>query len=488
MLPTQGQASLSDALPRTSVAIEKEYTLFSSMRRRANTNQSSESARPNFKFAPAPIYSHVSTYRSTKLELQLYSPSLKVHEDERGPVAVFSDHDQVTGKVSLDSSCHHTGKLAISIQGSFSYLPTKNMDEPAMVVEAQQYTFFSSMTTISISNGETSTARSAFRDAFVRRRPSITNINISTCSTERVHPFSFSLPESIRLGEEMPATFSSAKDPTSPDYFEVTYKVIADWEPNDPTEIPSHLEVPFLIQPDADFQCADASVATPESWLEMPLKSDRPIPVRCAITLPTELTFSRSSSIPYFVVFTTTPRSSELAKETAADATIAVSLIRQTIITDKTTLPPTPPATPSSDEGESSFRPKILRRVAKSQPRLRSRRPSDPAPSVISSPTQEKPLPQIPVNPLIFSDTRTIQTEFCIGFPKRPRQLFDKENHPSLETIAALPDGLHKAKINLNKDMLPCIDWGGVSVRYYLDVSVLLGADDLRARIPIRIV
>lgn len=113
------------------------------------------------------------------------------------------------------------------------------MDEPSLLVEAQQYTFLSSMTTISISNGETSTARSAFRDAFVRRRPSITSINIPASSSERVHSFSFSLPESTRQGEEMPATFYSAKDPSSPDYFEVTYKVIADWEPNDPTEIPS---------------------------------------------------------------------------------------------------------------------------------------------------------------------------------------------------------------------------------------------------------
>lgn len=99
--------------------------------------------------------------------------------------------------------------------------------------------------------------------------------------------------------------------------------------------------------------------------------------------------------------------------------------------------------------------------------------------------------------------------DMCIGFPKRPRQQSNKQSHPSLETIATLPDGLHKARIQLNKDMLPCIDWAGVSVKvclfsvrspldganldfiicsqYYLDVSVLFGPDELRARIPIRI-
>ena len=42
------------------------------------------------------------------------------------------------------------------------------------------------------------------------------------------------------------------------------------------------LEVPFIVQPEAEFQSLDA-VQADKSWLEMPLKSDRPIPVRCAV-------------------------------------------------------------------------------------------------------------------------------------------------------------------------------------------------------------
>lgn len=41
--------------------------------------------------------------------------------------------------------------------------------------------------------------------------------------------------------------------------------------------------MPFLVHPDTDFQSLDAGSPTDESWLELPLKSDRPIPVRCAV-------------------------------------------------------------------------------------------------------------------------------------------------------------------------------------------------------------
>ncbi len=41
----------------------------------------------------------------------------------------------------------------------------------------------------------------------------------------------------------------------------------------------------------------------------------------------------------------------------------------------------------------------------------------------------------------------------------------DNKSHPSLETIASLPDGLHKTRIPLNRDMVPGIDWGGISVK-----------------------
>ncbi|KAF9568301.1 hypothetical protein CPC08DRAFT_679979 [Agrocybe pediades] len=468
------------------------------MRRRADTNSSTETSRSVAKFTPAPIYSHVSTYRSARLELQLYSPSLKVHhEDRSGPIAVFSDHDQVTGKITLDSSCGPSGRLTLTVEGSFSYVPPKNLDEPNAIVEPQTHVFLTATNTISVSNWEGSSPKSVFRDAFLKRRPSVSSINLTPTTSLRCHSFSFSLPNNTRDGEELPTTYTLSKDKTSPDYFEVSYKVVVDWEPSDSTEVPSHLEVPFLLQPDTEFNCADASATVPESWLEMPLNADRPLPVRCAVTLPTSLSFSRPSSIPYFVVFSTTPRSTEMAKEVAADSSISVSLVRQISITDQATCLPTPPLTPTSEESEPSFPslpkgPRILRRIAKSQPRLsRIRKNSGgtiPAPVAAS---REKPLPEIPVAlPMkAFSDMRPIKNDMSIGFPKRPRQVCDKEGgHPSLEIISALPDGLWKSKMPLRSDMLPSIEWAGISVKYFLDVSVLVGHEDLRARIPIRIV
>lgn len=139
-----------------------------------------------------------------------------------------------------------------------------------------------------------------------------------------------------------------------------------------------------------------------------------------------------------------------------------MSLVRQITITDQTSLPPTPPLTPSSDESEFSTRTRLLRRVAKSHTRhSRPRRTSEGAISI----TRDKPLPHIPTNVKSYSDRRTIMNDMCIGFPKRPRQQSNNQSHPSLETIATLPDGLHKASIRLQKDMLPCIDWAGVSVK-----------------------
>ncbi len=274
------------------------------------------------------------TCSSSKIELQLYSPSLKVYsENGRGPMAVFSHHDQVGGKVTLDPSCGHTGRLAISVrllfssakvcmtysgqvEGSFLYRPPANLDEgqstPTPLADVQTITFMESTTTIVLSNSDSSQPRSMFRDAFIKRRPSISGISnsVTASSSERTHPFTFSLPQSPRSGEEIPATFASSGGPSDSDYFEVVYKVVADWEPNDTSEMPSRyvfghtfvfiavltfslvsLEVPFILQPDAEFQCADASGTTPESWLEMPLIADRPIPVRCAVSIHTEAFF-----------------------------------------------------------------------------------------------------------------------------------------------------------------------------------------------------
>ncbi len=212
-------------------------------------------------------------------------------------------------------------------------------------------------------------------------------------------------------------------------------------------------------------------------------------------------------------MFTTTPRSSTLAREIASDATISVSLLREVridaIIPRYTT--PTASSTPSTSSDESDMPPvssrRLLRRVVKSSG-TNSRAGSltrTTSRTRTGGPPSEKPLPQLP-SPGI-SESRALYTDVSVGFPKRPRYRCEPgQRHPTLEEHKALPDGLYKGKIQLDKHMLPTFDWAGVRVKvrcsvllssnvrltrawsqYYLDVSVIFGQDQLRARVPLRI-
>ncbi|KAJ7211225.1 hypothetical protein GGX14DRAFT_623930 [Mycena pura] len=429
-----------------------------------------------------PSYSHVSSYRSMQMELLIYSPSVKVVPsawNANHTLPVFGDHDVVGGKAILNPSCQ-SGRLLLTIEGAFTYTSTEKTGSTsptyAPLPEKRRHVFFSASKTIQISPSDS--PRSAFRDVFVlKRRPSGSNIK-SMELEPRVYPFAFELPRSQRSGEEIPPTFCSSDPKCAP--FEVVYKVAAAWESSDITENPSFLDVPILLHADADFHSLDEQGNNSSSWLEMPLKSDRPMSFRCAVTLPTSVTFSRASSIPYFVIFTTTPRASMLAREIASDATISITVFSQVTITEPTVLPITPPQTPLSEDSsleslpfQQSRGPKILRRV-------RSRATDD-------SDSREKALPRLPTQ-TTFSETQTFYNGICIGFPKRPRHQQSNDKHPPLQAHQALPDGLHKSKIPLNADMLPSIDWAGVSVKYYMDISVLFGQDELRARVPLRII
>ncbi|KAH7923436.1 hypothetical protein BV22DRAFT_1106086 [Leucogyrophana mollusca] len=450
-----------------------------------------------------PPHSHVSSFRSLLLEMHIYSPLVRMVR-QLGTESivsrpVFGDHNRVEGKVMLDPSCGPNGRLSISIEGAFEYSSSRaevddEFPRPPKMAK-HRHVFLSSSAIIPIS--PSSEPRSALREAFgVRKRPSATNLN---AAASRSCEFSFEIPRGNRPGEEMPPTFSSTtivdSDQTRRSFMEkadVTYRVTAVWESMDPSESSAILEAPILFQPDVDFQSLDGSSIEPESWLEMPLKWERPIPFQCHVTLPMPHTFSRCSSIPYYVVFTTTPRSSTLAREIAADATIAVSLVRKiTINPQRSTLPPTPPETPPpSDEDTASpitpsgSRSKLLKRAAKSFPQSKVRAPRTPD-EPFAAAVKYKPLPQLPTES--FSESRIIQTQICIGFPKRPRSRRNGTSSSTPEPQPNLPDGLYKGKIQLSKDMLPGVDWPGVSVKYYLDVSVLFGQDDVRARIPIRL-
>lgn len=202
-----------------------------------------------------------------------------------------------------------------------------------------------------------------------------------------------------------------------------------------------------------------------------------PTPSIPKVTLPHPANFTRTSSIPYFVVFTTNPRSTTLAREIAADATISVSLLRDIRIDSITPrYPPTPlSSTPSTSSDESDMPPvasrRLLKRVVKNPgsvvrgPTLR-RITSQTRLSEVLSPneTRDKPLPQLPSPGM--SESRALQTDVSIGFPKRPRYRCEPgRKHPSLEAHKSLPDGLYKGKMQLDKHLLPAFDWSGFRVK-----------------------
>ena len=203
------------------------------------------------------------------------------------------------------------------------------------------------------------------------------------------------------------------------------------------------------------------------------------------ITLPNPASFSKNGQIPFFVVFTTQPKSKALRREIAADATIAVSLLRQvtvnierpcTIVSRPYSAPVThqkgPPSawTMGSNLEELDSRPTttgILKRMVKSAPpRLRK---SASYTDIRSASLPNKELPPLPppspTGAVAYAETRTLQTRMSIGFPKRPRSACAPDEHPSLEAHAALPDGLYKGKIDLNPQLLPSIDWAGLNVK-----------------------
>lgn len=208
------------------------------------------------------------------------------------------------------------------------------------------------------------------------------------------------------------------------------------------------------------------------------------IPVK--MTLPNPASFSKNGQIPFFVVFTTQPRSKALCREIAADATIAVSLLCKvtvniqrpcTIVSRPYTSPVThqkgqgPPSAWTMGSGPEevdsrSMATTILKRMVKSAPpRLMKSSSYSDIRSAFSINKELPPVPPPPPSAVAYTQTRTLQSRMSIGFPKRPRSACAPDEHPSLEAHAALPDGLYKGKIDLNPQLLPSIDWAGLNIK-----------------------
>ncbi|KAJ7260471.1 hypothetical protein B0H12DRAFT_1181924 [Mycena haematopus] len=423
---------------------------------------------------PATSIARVSSFRSPEFELLLYSANVRAESTSwtsSRSIPIYGDHDVVGGRIILGPNCV-SGRVVLNISGTFGTKPDTQQGGDG---GKHRHIFFSASEIIHVIS-DSDTPRKGLRQTIMgRSRQSST---MADDAETRTFPFTFNLGRDRRPGENeiLPTTIYPLDSKSSA--VEVAYKVTATWEPLKLTQKSSLLVIPIIVQPDPDFHSMDGS-----SWIEIPLKCHRPVPIHCAVTLPKSLTFSRASSIPFFVVFTTTPRSSSLAREVAGDATITVSISSEVCVLEKSNQPiPAQTGTVSNDFIADSRFSRLTSSVFRG---LKSRSLSSLHSD--SHGTLSTPLPRLSSRKA-FSDTQTVYHGISIGFPKRPRHSTSStKTHPSLDEVRLLPDGLYKGKIPLGRNILTSFNWGGISVKYYFEVSVSLGQDELRAKILLRI-
>ncbi|KAH9933732.1 uncharacterized protein B0H18DRAFT_870310 [Fomitopsis serialis] len=459
-----------------------------------------------------------------QFELHVWSQSVKMtrppgYETPRS-LPVFDTHSKISGTVLLDSGLTaNPGRLTISMEGAFVYIsPPSSASKTSGKVPASgmhRHVFIQSSMVVPVEQPQMTRQRSnsSLREAFtatvaprkLRRRPSESSV---ASGVLRPYPFTLEVPPSGQLGEELPPTFSAVVEglvgPRGRAYVErseITYKLVATWEGRSDApggDAKLSIEAPIIFEPDRDFESLDGRSRDKDTWLEATLHPERPVPFTCAVAIPEAASFSRSSTIPYYVVFTTTPRSATLAREIVLDATITVALVRQVNIE----VPPGSPISPylsspslsGSDDATSvilAHKTRLLKRLVNSAPPRLPRRGlklSFPVLGHARRTPSEVAIPPPLVEEEGYQDERTVYTDVYAGFPKRPRLRTEPgRKHPTLDATAMLPDGLYKAKMQLHPQMIPSINWADLVVKYYLEVSVVFGQDETRARVPVRI-
>ncbi|KAG8216769.1 hypothetical protein J3R82DRAFT_7013 [Butyriboletus roseoflavus] len=122
---------------------------------------------------PTSSYPHISFFRSLLLDMQIYSPSVKVVKlpalEISQPRPVFCDQDKIEGKIMLDPSFRN-GRLTISLEGAFEYSDSPyDQYSHNPTIRKHRHVFLSSSATIPISTIPDS--RSTIREALSRKRP-----------------------------------------------------------------------------------------------------------------------------------------------------------------------------------------------------------------------------------------------------------------------------------------------------------------------------
>jgi hypothetical protein len=176
----------------------------------------------------------------------------------------------------------------------------------------------------------------------------------------------------------------------------------------------------------------------------------------------------------FYVFFTTTPKSEELARKIVKGASIRVSLIRQLRMDRGLAIAaPLPRTRHSEDDAQKrALSASPPRRATTRTPKIFSwqRAPEDPvwsdkrssAPgSMATSPlSQNKPLPALPKeSSQIYEDV--ICTIASHGFPKR---VIREGKRSSTIVSGSGSDGVFKGALHLSNELSNTIDWPGISL------------------------
>jgi hypothetical protein len=156
--------------------------------------------------------------------------------------------------------------------------------------------FFSATKVIHVTS-DLNASRKSIRQVFTSKsRHSRLTTTSFVESEARTFPFTFELGSSRKPAEILPTTINLS-DPKSA-AVEVSYQVTATWEPLKLTQQSSsyaygtvtlhgltfghRLTIPIIVQADPAVHLVNGSQS---SWIEIPLKSHRPVPVRCAVSV-----------------------------------------------------------------------------------------------------------------------------------------------------------------------------------------------------------
>lgn len=504
-----------------------------------NTAESSQPIHRGFALHDSVVYAYTSTFHSQDRNFTLTVRSPGARQEHSSPyharqIPIFGLRDTIGGTVDLRAP-PGVGTLVITMEGTLHYSsPTFSRKFQSHVANplrhkhvflSSSFVFLPGSSTYSTTTSATSHSHSHSLDSSTggsksklgmgvikrvlsgrKRKDSLPapvpqhNVRFAPTPYEMpptqhiVRSFSFQIPN--RAGQEIPPSFYASvlnegdgiRERASVESAEVEYRVTAVWEGSNGQR--NVVEAPFLFLPDPSY----ATPRRPLQWSETLLVAARPVPFKCAISLPHPRTFSREAAIPYAITFVTDPPSRSLARDIANDAVIAVSFARHLhfdpsrgIRTSYSTAPTSSAAsaatTTTTDSSRSFFSGLRRQRTA----------PGSRVEANTAGPRiMEKPLPAPPPE-ATTSDARILATSIVHGFTRTSSSRSTGSKHRKESSgngpgILFVPDGVYKGKLDLSGEALPTVLYGGVNVKYVMTASVRFGSDELRVVVDVKVI